>query len=873
MTTHIDPEYQASAIEPQVQNDWESRKAFKVADTVEGPRRYILSMFPYPSGKLHMGHVRNYTIGDVISRFHRLKGETVLQPMGWDAFGLPAENAAIAHQVAPAKWTFENIAYMRDQLKKLGLAVDWDREFATCTPEYYHWEQWLFVQLYKKGLIYRKLSTVNWDPVDQTVLANEQVENGRGWRSGALVEKRDIPMYYFRITDYAQELLDDLETLKDGWPQQVLTMQRNWIGRSQGMEITFPSANPEIYAEGLTVFTTRADTLMGATYVAVAAEHPMALKAAENNAQLKAFIEECRMGSVAEADLATAEKKGMATGLFVKHPITGKELPVWIANYVLMSYGSGAVMAVPSHDERDFEFANKFQLPIIQVIDAKGADDAEFDNTQWQEWYGSKEGKLVNSGEFDGLDFQAAFDALLAKLEPQGLANVKVQFRLRDWGVSRQRYWGCPIPMINCEKCGQVPVPEDQLPVILPTNVVPDGSGNPLNKMPEFYQTTCPCCGGEARRETDTLDTFVESSWYYARYASPDFTGGMVKPEAAQTWLPVNQYIGGVEHAILHLLYARFFHKLMRDEGVVQGNEPFTNLLTQGMVLADTFYREAENGKKTWFNPADIELDKDEKGRVLSAKYTGDGQAVIVGGQEKMSKSKNNGIDPQAIIDQYGADTARVFMMFAAPPDQSLEWSDAGVEGANRFLKRVWRLAASFLEKGSNVTAIDSSKLATAAQDLRRKTHETIQKVGDDIERRHAFNTAIAALMELLNACNKFEAQSEQDLAVEREAIVTLLTLLAPFAPHLSQTLLAEFGIELTATLFPVVDESALTRSTQTIVVQVNGKLRGKLDVAIDASKEDILALAKVLPEVQPFLTGPTKKEIVVPNKLVNLVV
>ena len=873
MTTHIDPEYQASAIEPQVQSDWESRKAFKVADTVEGPHRYILSMFPYPSGKLHMGHVRNYTIGDVISRFHRLKGETVLQPMGWDAFGLPAENAAIAHQVAPAKWTFENIAYMRDQLKKLGLAVDWDREFATCTPEYYHWEQWLFVQLYKKGLIYRKLSTVNWDPVDQTVLANEQVENGRGWRSGALVEKRDIPMYYFRITDYAQELLDDLETLKDGWPQQVLTMQRNWIGRSQGMEITFPSANPEVYAEGLTVFTTRADTLMGATYVAVAAEHPMALKAAENNAQLKAFIEECRMGSVAEADLATAEKKGMATGLFVKHPITGKELPVWIANYVLMSYGSGAVMAVPSHDERDFEFANKFQLPILQVIDAKGADDADFDTTQWQEWYGSKEGKLVNSGEFDGLDFQAAFDALLAKLEPQGLANVKVQFRLRDWGVSRQRYWGCPIPMINCEKCGQVPVPEDQLPVILPTDVVPDGSGNPLNKMPEFYQTTCPCCGGEARRETDTLDTFVESSWYYARYASPDFTGGMVKPEAAQTWLPVNQYIGGVEHAILHLLYARFFHKLMRDEGVVQGNEPFTNLLTQGMVLADTFYREAENGKKTWFKPADIELEKDEKGRVLSAKYTGDGQAVIVGGQEKMSKSKNNGIDPQAIIDQYGADTARVFMMFAAPPDQSLEWSDAGVEGANRFLKRVWRLAAGFLEKGSNVTAIDSSKLATAAQDLRRKTHETIQKVGDDIERRHAFNTAIAALMELLNACNKFEAQDEQDLAVEREAIVTLLTLLAPFAPHLSQTLLAEFGIELTSTLFPTVDMSALTRSTQTIVVQVNGKLRGKLDVAIDASKEDILALAKALPEVQPFLTGPTKKEIVVPNKLVNLVV
>ncbi|KQF42181.1 leucine--tRNA ligase, partial [Acinetobacter baumannii] len=691
--------------------------------------------------------------------------------------------------------------------------------------------------------------------------------------SGALVEKRDIPMYYFRITDYAQELLDDLDTLQDGWPQQVLTMQRNWIGRSTGMEITFPSANTEIYADGLTVYTTRADTLMGVTYVAVAAEHPLALKAAENNPELAAFIEECRMGSVAEADLATAEKKGMATGLFVKHPVTGEELPVWIANYVLMSYGSGAVMAVPAHDERDFEFANKFNLPIKQVIDAKGADDADYSATEWQEWYGSKEGKLVNSGEFDGLEFQAAFDAFLAKLEPQGLANSKVQFRLRDWGVSRQRYWGCPIPMINCDTCGQVTVPEDQLPVVLPTDVVPDGSGNPLNKMPEFYETKCPCCGGDARRETDTLDTFVESSWYYARYASPDFTGGMVKPEAAKNWLPVNQYIGGVEHAILHLLYARFFHKLMRDEGVVQGNEPFTNLLTQGMVLADTFYREAENGKKTWFNPADIELERDEKGRIISAKYSGDGQEVIIGGQEKMSKSKNNGIDPQAIIDQYGADTARVFMMFAAPPDQSLEWSDAGVEGANRFLKRVWRLAASFLEKGNSATAIDKANLSKDAQDLRRKTHETIQKVSDDIERRHAFNTAIAALMELLNASNKFEAKDDNDVAVEREVITTLLTLLAPFAPHLSQTLLAQFGTDLTEATFPEVDASALTRNTQTIVVQVNGKLRGKLEVSVDISKDELLAQAKALPEVQQFLTGPTKKEIVVPNKLVNLVV
>ena len=876
--SHIDPEYQASAIEPTVQQDWESRKAFKVADTVEGKHRYILSMFPYPSGKLHMGHVRNYTIGDVISRFYRLKGETVLQPMGWDAFGLPAENAAIAHQVAPAKWTFENIAYMRDQLKKLGLSVDWDREFATCTPEYYHWEQWLFVQLYKKGLIYRKLSTVNWDPVDQTVLANEQVENGRGWRSGALVEKRDIPMYYFRITDYAQELLDDLDSLKDGWPQQVLTMQRNWIGRSQGMDVTFPSANTEIYADGLSVYTTRPDTLMGVSYVAVAAEHPIALKAAAlqseaGHPELAAFIEECRMGSVAEADLAVAEKKGMATGLFVKHPVSGEEVPVWIANYVLMSYGSGAVMGVPAHDERDFEFANKFGLQITQVIDNAKADDGEYDSTTWQDWYGAKEGKLIHSGDLNGLTIQEAYDALLAKLEPQQLANPKVQFRLRDWGVSRQRYWGCPIPMINCNTCGQVPVPEEQLPVILPTDVVPDGSDNPLNKMPEFYETLCPSCGGDARRETDTLDTFVESSWYYARYASPDFTGGMVKPEAAQSWLPVNQYIGGVEHAILHLLYARFFHKLMRDEGVVQGNEPFTNLLTQGMVLADTFYREAESGKKTWFNPADIELEKDEKGRILSAKYTGDGQEVVVGGQEKMSKSKNNGIDPQSIIDQYGADTARVFMMFAAPPDQSLEWSDAGVEGSNRFLKRVWRLATGFLEKDYSVTPLDLAQLSTEAQDLRRKTHETIQKVGDDIERRHAFNTAIAAMMELLNANNKFEVKNDQDSAVARESITTLLTLLAPFAPHLSQVLLAEFGIELTSALFPSVDESALTRNTQTIVVQVNGKLRGKLEVAVDLSKDEILALAKALPEVQQFLTGATKKEIVVPNKLVNLVV
>ncbi|WLF84301.1 leucine--tRNA ligase [Moraxella sp. ZY210820] len=871
MNTPISPEYQANTIEPQIQQDWAERKTFKVADVVEGKKRYILSMFPYPSGKLHMGHVRNYTIGDVLSRFYRLKGEQVLQPMGWDAFGLPAENAAIAHKVAPAKWTFENIDYMRKQLKSLGLAVDWDREFATCTPEYYRWEQWLFIQLYKKGLIYRKLATVNWDPVDQTVLANEQVENGRGWRSGALVEKRDIPMYYFKITDYAQELLDDLDTLQDGWPQQVLTMQRNWIGRSQGMEITFTSPSDSPYQESVTVFTTRADTLMGVSYLAVAAEHPLATKASENNPQLQAFIQECRQGSVAEADLATAEKKGMPTGLFVVHPVTGEKVPVWVANYVLMSYGSGAVMGVPSHDERDFAFALKYDLPITQVIDVNGEN---YDNKNWQEWYGLKQGTLVNSGEFNGLSIADAFDAILAKLEPQGLANKKIQFRLRDWGVSRQRYWGCPIPMINCEQCGTVPVPEEQLPVVLPTDVVPDGTGNPLNKMPEFYQTTCPCCGGEARRETDTLDTFVESSWYYARYASPQFADGMVEPKAGENWLPVNQYIGGVEHAILHLLYARFFHKLMRDEGVVKGNEPFARLLTQGMVLADAYYR--PNGdKKIWFNPAELNLEKDDKNRIVGATLKADGQPVFLGGLEKMSKSKNNGVDPQEIIDTYGADTARVFMMFAAPPDQALEWSDAGIEGSNRFLKRVWRLVANFLEQNPDFksTAINTTNLSQDAQDLRRKTHETIAKVGDDIERRQAFNTAVAALMELLNSISKFETTNADEVAVQGEAIINLLIMLSPFAPHLSQSLLSYFDIDATQCAFPSVDESALTRNTQTIVVQINGKVRGKLNVAVDASKDEILAQAKALPEVQNYIANGIKKEIVVPNKLVSFVV
>ena len=867
---NISAEYQPSEIEPRIQADWHTRQSFAVSNTPDQSKknRYILSMFPYPSGKLHMGHVRNYTIGDVISRFYRLKGDNVMQPMGWDAFGLPAENAAIAHKVAPAKWTFENIDYMRNQLKSLGLSVDWNREIATCTPEYYRWEQWLFVQLYKKGLIYRKLSTVNWDPIDQTVLANEQVIDGRGWRSGALVEKRDIPMYYFRITDYAQELLDDLDTLTD-WPPQVVAMQKNWIGRSTGMDLTFPSEHGD-----LTVYTTRPDTFMGVTYVAVAAEHPLAVKAAAiqekaGNPTLKAFNEECRMGSVAEADLATAEKKGMATGFFVQHPITGEDIPVWVANYVLMSYGSGAVMAVPAHDERDFEFAQKYNLAIKQVIQAP--EDFDIANVAYTE-----RGTLINSGELDGLDFDGAFAKLLEKLESKEQAKGRVQFRLRDWGVSRQRYWGCPIPMINCTSCGQVPVPEDQLPVVLPTDVVPDGSGNPLVKMPSFYETTCPSCGIAAKRETDTLDTFVESSWYYARYASPEYQSGLVDPQAAQSWLPVDQYVGGVEHAILHLLYARFFHKLMRDEGVVQGNEPFTRLLTQGMVLADTFYREDAAGKKTWINPADVTLEKDDRSRVLSAVLTADGQPVIIGGMEKMSKSKNNGVDPQAIINQFGADTARIFMMFAAPPDQSLEWSDAGVEGSNRFLKRVFRQTSLHLQSAQlnteNLTVADTSKLSESARELRLKLHETIQKIADDIERRQSFNTAIASLMELSNAIGKFEATDANEYLVAREAITGLLIMLAPFAPHLAQDLLAKFDIDVTTALFPQVDETALVRSTQNIMVQINGKLRGKLEVALDIGNDELIALAKALPDIQKFLTSEPKKEIVVKGRLVNLV-
>lgn len=865
--------YLPQDIEPTVQAQWANNNAFAAHDNSNKPKYYCLSMFPYPSGKLHMGHVRNYTIGDVLARFKKMQGFNVLQPMGWDAFGLPAENAAMKNNVPPAAWTYSNIAYMKKQLQSLGLAIDWQREVTTCKPDYYRWEQWLFTRLFQKGIIYKKSGIVNWDPVDNTVLANEQVIDGKGWRSGAVVEKREIPMYYFKITAYADQLLTDLDQL-DGWPEQVKTMQRNWIGKSFGADIIFDYDQDSIGQTGqLKVYSTRPDTLMGATYVAVAAEHPLATLAAEKNPALQDFIAECKAGSVAEADMATMEKKGVATGFYVTHPLTGDKLPVWIANYVLWGYGEGAVMAVPAHDERDFEFAHKYQLTIKQVY--QSTTGAEFNVDTWQDWYANKDDSIrsINNGKYDGLSFTAAFDAIVADLEATQHGTRKTQFRLRDWGISRQRYWGCPIPIIHCPSCGDVPVPDHQLPVVLPEDVVPDGGASPLKRLPEFYQTTCPSCGGAATRETDTMDTFVESSWYYARYASPQCETGMVDPQAANTWLPVDQYIGGIEHAILHLLYARFFHKLMRDEGLVQGDEPFKRLLTQGMVLADTYYREMPDGKKDWFNPADVALEKDDKGRAINAILTTDNQPVLIGGMEKMSKSKNNGVDPQALIDQYGADTARLFMMFASPPDQSLEWSDAGVEGAHRFLKRLWRSVYLHQQKGF-IPALDVANLDNNSRDLRRKTHETIGKTTDDIARRFTFNTAIAAIMELLNSVQKLDAKEGQALAVEREALEAAILILSPIVPHIAEKLWQSLGhSDIVNAAWPVVDESALVRSSIELMIQVNGKLRGKIEVAVDADNATVEQLALAKPEIQRFLETPPKKVIVVKGKLVNIVV
>jgi leucyl-tRNA synthetase len=861
--------YTPKALEAAAQQYWQRTRAFEVKEDSAKPKYFCLSMLPYPSGALHMGHVRNYTIGDVISRYRRMCGFNVLQPMGWDAFGLPAENAAIKNNTAPASWTYKNIDHMREQLKALGYAIDWTREFATCKPDYYKHEQAMFTRLFKKGIVYRKNSVVNWDPVDHTVLANEQVIDGRGWRSGALVEKREIPQWFLKITDYAQELLDGLDTL-EGWPDSVKTMQRNWIGRSEGLEIQFDVDG----AEALTVFTTRPDTLMGVTYVAVAAEHPLALHAAKTNPALAAFIEECRQGGVAEADLETQEKKGCATGLFAIHPISGEKVPVWVANFVLMNYGTGAVMAVPGHDQRDFEFAHKYSLPVKQVIAV--ANEA-YDVNQWQDWYSDKthaDMRVMNSGAIDGLNFKDAFDKVSGILEKMAKGNRRVNFRLRDWGVSRQRYWGCPIPMIYCPNCQAVPVPEDQLPVVLPEDVAFSGTNSPIKSNPEWRKTTCPQCGSDAERETDTFDTFMESSWYYARYTSPGAND--LVDERANYWLPVDQYIGGIEHAIMHLMYFRFYHKLMRDAGLVKTDEPATNLLCQGMVIADTFYRETELGAKDWFNPADVDTTLDEKGRVIGAVSKEDGKPVLIGGTEKMSKSKNNGVDPQIMVDKFGADTVRLFSMFAAPPEQSLDWNEQGVEGMARFLRRVWVQVQKHIAEG-RTDMMDVSQLTPEQKNMRRQLHETIQKVGDDYGRRYTFNTAIAAVMECMNALSKFDDHTANGRALKQEAYEAVALLLNPITPHTSHALWQALGhteTTLEDIPFPKVDVQALSRDSVTLAVQVNGKLRATIEVAVNTPKDEIERLAKAEPNVEKHIEAQTvKKIIIVPGKIVNIVV
>ncbi|RDH84954.1 MAG: leucine--tRNA ligase [endosymbiont of Galathealinum brachiosum] len=811
--------YDAQKIEQDVQEFWQENQVFKVTEDASKEKFYCLSMFPYPSGRLHMGHVRNYSIGDVISRYQRMQGKNVLQPMGWDAFGLPAENAAHKNNSHPAKWTYSNIDYMRGQLKRLGFGYDWDREIATCTPEYYRWEQWLFTKLYEKGLVYKRNAVVNWDPVDQTVLANEQVVDGCGWRSGVPVERREIPQWFMKITDYADELLTDVDKL-EGWPEQVRTMQRNWIGRSEGVELQFAVDGEE----PLTVYTTRPDTLMGVTYVAVAAEHSLSHKAAESNAELQAFITECKTTKVAEADMATMEKKGIDTGFKAKHPVTGEEVPVYAANFVLADYGSGAVMSVPAHDQRDYEFAKKYGLNIKQVIYPANDEACDIEKAAFTE-----KGVLQNSGQFDGKTSAQAVDAIAEFLSSEGKGEKQVNFRLRDWGVSRQRYWGTPIPIVNCDKCGAVAVPEDQLPVILPEDAAfGDDVGSPIKKMPEFYETTCPTCGGDAIRETDTFDTFFESSWYYARYTCPD--ADSMLDERANYWLPADQYVGGIEHAVLHLLYARFFHKLMRDVGLIKGSdEPFKQLLTQGMVLKDG---------------------------------------------TKMSKSKGNTVDPQGLIETYGADTVRLFTMFAAPPEQSLEWSDEGVDGAARFLKRLYRLIFNHVS-GGNAKALDIGGLTDNQKALRLKLHQTIEKVGDDIGRRYTFNTAIAAVMELSNELSRFKDDSDNGRAVVQEALDAMVLMMSPIVPHFSHAMWKELGHESVVIdeSWPVADETAMVQDSIELMVQVNGKLRSKIKIAADADKESIEVLAQDDEHVKAHTEGKTvRKIIVVPGRLVNIV-
>jgi leucyl-tRNA synthetase len=881
--------YDPAAIERAAQAHWQQHRSFTARELPGVRKYYCLSMFPYPSGRLHMGHVRNYTIGDVLARFMRMQGYNVLQPMGWDAFGLPAENAAIANERPPAAWTRDNIRYMRGQLQSLGLALDWSRELATCDPSYYRWNQWMFLRMRERGLAYKKSGVVNWDPVDQTVLANEQVIDGRGWRTGALVEKRDIPMYYLRITAYADELLKGLEELS-GWPERVRVMQANWIGRSEGVELAFAyyedtrallrtvgdaaGSDPAALAmqEGVKVFTTRADTLFGVTFVALAAEHPLALAAASQNPKLAAFVEECRRGSTMEADVATAEKRGMPTGLHLRHPLTGESIPIWVANYVLMAYGEGAVMGVPAHDERDFEFAHRHGLPIRTVVRSlTGAYERV--GEQWQPEY-AEHGVLVDSGAFSGLGSGAAIEAIASALEQAGLGRKRVQWRLRDWGISRQRYWGCPIPLIHCERCGELPVPDEQLPVVLPENLVPDGSGNPLARCEEFVRCQCPSCGGPARRETDTMDTFVDSSWYFLRYASFDAANAPVDARA-EYWLPVDQYIGGIEHAILHLLYSRFWTRAMRDLGLVSISEPFANLFTQGMVLNHIYCRRLPDGRRQYINPSEVEPLYDAQHARSGGTWLVDQQPVEYQGLGTMSKSKNNGVDPQALVEKYGADTARLFAMFAAPPEQSLEWSDEGVNGQFRFLHRLWRAVYEHVQ-GGPAPALDRAALSAAARELRRVTHYTLAKVTTDIGRRRTFNTAIAAVMELLKALGHYHEEGPVARAVRQEALEIAVLSLSPIVPHICHTLWHELGHEkpIIDERWPQPDESALAQSLVELIVQVNGKLRGRVRVPAGAGRQVALDAALADPGVQRFVADkPVRKAIHVPDKLVNLVV
>ena len=860
--------YEPAAVEADAQNFWDRERCFEVKEDPTRDKYYCLSMFPYPSGRLHMGHVRNYTIGDVLSRYMRMNGRNVLQPMGWDAFGLPAENAAMANGVPPAKWTLENIAYMKKQLKSLGFALDWSRELATCKPDYYRWNQWIFLRMLEKGIAYQKTGVVNWDPVDMTVLANEQVIDGRGWRTGALVEKREIPMYYLKITAYADDLLGALDGMP-GWPERVRTMQANWIGKSQGVRAGFPY---DIGGEKgvLHVFTTRADTIMGVTFCAVAAEHPLALYAAKTNPELAAFIEECKRGPAMEAELATQEKKGMPTGLVVRHPLTGADVPVWVGNYVLMTYGEGAVMGVPAHDERDFEFAKKYTLPIVPVIDVDGQP---YSLEAWAPWYGDH-GRCINSGPYNGMDFAAAIDSIAKDLANAGLGEQQTTWRLRDWGISRQRYWGCPIPIIHCARCGAVPVPDDQLPVVLPDDLVPDGSGNPLLKDERFLKTQCPRCGAAARRETDTMDTFVDSSWYVLRYACADNHTAMLDARV-KYWLPVDQYIGGIEHAILHLLYARFWTRVVNELGDVSFKEPFANLFTQGMVLNEVFFRKTEAGRVEYFNPVDVDSKVDPATQKPLAVLRADGRVVESGGVVTMSKSKNNGVDPQALVDQFGADTARLFTMFAAPPEQTLEWSDEGVQGAFRFIKRLWKAVHEHVSGGS-VVPLEVAQLNEAQRAMRRQAHQTLAKVSDDIGRRRTFNTAISSVMELLNALAKFEGREPQDRSVAQEALDIAVLSLSPIIPHVTHTLWRELGhtTALIDEAWMVVDPAALTTSTIELVVQVNGKLRARISVAAEADEKTVRDTALADPHVQKFIgDSAVRKVIVVPGKLVNIVV